>query len=749
MHVALIFYLIFHFCSFWCSDKGKSVVVNKMPHQGPLSPFHQQHTSTAGVESASVSSENFNVHFYRCEWQINPEIRFIRGKVTAYFSVNTSASSIIFDLSAALTIDSVVYHHQNIRYEKIASDGLSINLPSQLSAGQRDSVSICYHGEPRQPGSGAFTKTMHNGIPIVSTLSEPYGAREWWPCKDGLKDKADSVDIIITTPLIYTASTNGVKTKEIIAGNNVTSYWEHRYPIASYLIAIAVTNYLVLVDSVQLGNTHMPVIDYIFPESLNEFRSLVPHTKYALKLFSSLFGEYPFVKEKYGHTQFTRGGGMEHQTNTFISRANGSLMAHELAHQWFGNKITCGTWRDVWLNEGFATYLQALYDESLSPGYLARSRKTLGDLVTSKPDGSVWVNDTTSDARIFDSRLTYSKASYLVHMLRWKIGDSAFFRGCRRYLNDPRFAYNFATTRELQQILEQESGKNLSSFFLKWFTGEGYPSYSIQWAQDSLNLAYVTINQTTSHPSVSFYDMPVPVQFTSAGRDTLIVFDNTRNGESFIADIGFKADIAITDPSHNILSKSNITSKTDCSTISKDEKLPFFRIEWMQNANLWVNLKVKQINPNADSVAAKIPFYLRFSGNGSDTTIMVRNIRNESQSLILLNFRADRLQFTSPSCLFNNAYQVEKLETALNRNLVSIFPNPAADKITVSVKNPDDKTLFIELFNSSGQALYKVNMQTDGADKRIDIPLAEFPTGVYMMTVKSGRTLLMTKKILK
>ena len=166
---------------------------------------------------------------------------------------------------------------------------------------------------------------------------------------------------------------------------------------------------------------------------------------------------------------------MEHQTNSFIVSPNENLMAHELAHQWFGDKITCGSWQDIWLNEGFATYLSYFYFEKGDPAGHLNRLKNLSNAITSVPGGSVWVEDTTNVGRIFSSRLSYNKGAYLVHMLRWVLGDTSFFRGVRQYMNDPKLAYGFAITEDLKRNLEQVSGKDLTEFFNDWFKGQGHP----------------------------------------------------------------------------------------------------------------------------------------------------------------------------------------------------------------------------------------------------------------------------------
>jgi aminopeptidase N len=299
-----------------------------------------------------------------------------------------------------------------------------------------------------------------------------------------------------------------------------------------------------------------------YPESYASFVSAENNTtKRALKIFSTLFGEYPFSNERYGHTQFGVGGGMEHQTNSFVGSTNHSLIAHELGHQWFGDKVTCGSWSDIWLNEGFATYCQALYTEVMFPAAHIPGLQNIITIVTNIPDGSVYVYDTTSVSRIFSSRLSYYKGFYVAYMLRGILGDSVFYRALRRYLDDPVVKYGYARTTDLQRNLELESGKNLSSFFQKWVFGEGFPNYHADWSQNANKWVKVKLTQTTSHSSVSFYDMPVPIRLVGASKDTTIIADHQFSGQEFSINVGFDVDSIIIDPNFWILSRVKTSAK--------------------------------------------------------------------------------------------------------------------------------------------------------------------------------------------
>jgi len=514
-----------------------------------------------GINGPSVGN-NYNVKYYRCEWEVNPSVRYIKGAVTIYFTMISPASSIQVDLMNPLVTDSVKQRGALLTKQHL-SNVLTVTLPATLNAGITDSVTIYYQGVPPNNGFGSFETTTHAGIPVMWSLSEPYGSRDWWPCKNGLDDKADSIDIWVTCPVAYRAAANGMLQSEtlISGGTKRLAWWKHRYPIAAYLVCFSVTNFSVFNNSVQLGAVNMPMLTYCYPESMASFQGGTQNVLDALQLFHDQFGEYPFIKEKYGHVQFLWGGGMEHQTNSFVVSINEGLIVHELAHQWFGDKVTCGSWEDIWLNEGFATHLTSFYMERKYPANTIANRKNEISDITASPGGSVWVDDTTSVGRIFSWRLSYLKGSHLVYMLRWKLGDSAFFKGIRNYQKDPALAYGFAKTTDLQRNLEQASGQNLTEFFKDWFKGQGYPSYNVQWSQIGSNHVKVKMSQVTSHVSVDFFEMPVALKFKNATQEKTIVLDNTAQGETFIRNIGFVADTVFVDPEYWLITKNNTTQK--------------------------------------------------------------------------------------------------------------------------------------------------------------------------------------------
>lgn len=537
--------------------------------QTVLDVFHEtvkaeqeQHASLANFRSSPFAND-YDIVYQRLELSIDPALDTIWGLVTTHFEPKIPFFEMLWlDLSDSLSVDSIQWNGTTVPFYRPGDNYLQVAFPSFLPIDTADAVTIFYHGSPPQSGFGSFvTSTQPDSTPVLWTLSEPYGARDWWPCKQDLSDKIDSLDVLVTTRSNYRAASNGVLVSEMSLGMNTTYHWKHRYPIPTYLVAIAVTEYTVLSANVNLSQGNLNILHYVFPDDSATAASDVQVLEGQLQLYDSLFGPYPFMAEKYGHAQFGWGGGMEHQTMSFMGNFSEGLIAHELAHQWFGNKVTCGSWEDIWLNEGFATYLTGLNYFYLRPDSTDWEVWLTGQMehVTSQPDGSVFVDDTTSVGRIFDGRLSYSKGAMVLHMLRWQLGDSAFYAGIRNYLADTTLAFCFARTPELVSHLESASGQDLTEFFNDWYTGQGYPTYNLHWFPEDDGL-HITLDQQQSHNSVSFFEMPVMLSIFGQNQDTTVIVDHTTSGQEFVFDIHYDVIAIEVDPENWIISANNTSS---------------------------------------------------------------------------------------------------------------------------------------------------------------------------------------------
>ena len=515
---------------------------------------------------ANPNTSNYDITYHKLEFTVNPAVAAITGKVTTTFTALDNLTTVTFDLDDNMKVTSVSENGNALSFSQNSNDELVITLQNTLNQGNATSVTIDYNGNPTSNGFGSFEVNTHGtaNTPVLWTLSEPYGALGWWPCKQDLNDKIDSIDVYITAPNKYTSVSNGLEQGTTTTLGSKTTHFKHQYPIPAYLIAIAVTNYETYSHQVSYNENNFPIVNYVYPESLTSAKRSTVITVDIMEHFIDLFGDYPYKNEKYGHAQFGWGGGMEHTTVSFMGNFDRGLIAHELAHQWFGDKVTCGSWKDIWLNEGFATYLSGLTIEHLDGDAAFKNwRNSTINSVTSSTSGAVYLSDvdTTSVSRIFNSRLTYNKGAMVLHMLRKKLGDTNFFKGVKNYITDPNLAYGYAKTLDLITHLEASSNLDLKEFFNDWVYNQGYPTYNIEWHQPTTNTISIQLNQTQSHRSVSFFEANVPVRLNGTNGEVLdIVLNNLTNGEIFIENVSFAVSSINFDPESDLISKNNTTT---------------------------------------------------------------------------------------------------------------------------------------------------------------------------------------------
>ncbi|NUN70204.1 MAG: T9SS type A sorting domain-containing protein [Bacteroidetes bacterium] len=497
------------------------------PHAKEPEKRLQHHRQTAPATSAS---HWFDAQYYRLELSIHLDPNYLRGAVTVRgICTAPSSAALTLDLSGAMTIDSVVVDGASAFFIQ-RSSSFDVTLSRPYVTGESITALIYYKGTPVPSGFGSFSFSQHNGTPWIFSLSEPYGSMDWWPCRNTPSDKADSADILITCDSAFKAGSQGVLVSAADAGGGRRQYhWKTRYPIAPYLISVAVTNYTQFSDWFRYGpSDSLEILNYVLPEHEAEARPVLAKTVDMLRIFTPLFGPYPFLREKYGHAEFT-GGGMEHQTMTSLGVYDEEIVAHELAHQWFGDMITCRSWSDLWLNEGFAEYSTGLYLERMYG--TARLRQYMAPLMASAAaaSGVLGRPDTTRPGALFNFALMYAKGAAVLQMLRHVTGDSLFFRILRTYAGHPPLMYATATTQDFRDICEQVTGTDLGYFFRQWVYGSGVPTYVLsgEWKENgALSAQRVTIRQLGERTDPPVFRMPLPVRFRGTGMDTVITLLN-------------------------------------------------------------------------------------------------------------------------------------------------------------------------------------------------------------------------------
>ena len=525
-------------------------------------PIHMYDARAISAASRAYPGDaSYDVKYYKIDLTIDADHSRISGSTTIGATANYEGlSSCFFDLSSALKIDSIFSGQSQLSYMHV-NDTIHVNLDHAYSKNERFAVLVYYHGNPASTGFGSFTFGTHNGDRAVYTLSEPYGAKDWFPGKDTPGDKADSADIFITASNFFKVASNGSLMSEVdLPGNMRKTHWHVSYPISQYLLMIAMTNYTVYnLYWKYSASDSMLFTNYVYPETFTGAKSVIDETPEMLTIFSRLFGLYPFVKEKYGHAQFGWGGGMEHQTCTSLGGFSEDLVSHELGHQWFGDRVTCKDWHNIWLNEGFATYCQGLFREG-KYGKAALVSYINGQMVSAKEAiGSVYATDISGTSSIFNYNRSYAKGCIVLHMLRNVVGDSTFFSILRTYLTKPGLSYNVATTEDFRAVAEQVYDSSLKYFFDEWIYGSGYPVYStvltLTQTDQGKTRADVLLSQVQQIGG--FFTMPVDLEFSDGIHDTVITVMNTTPDQQFSYVLNFKPGAVTVDANNKILRDVN------------------------------------------------------------------------------------------------------------------------------------------------------------------------------------------------
>jgi aminopeptidase N len=506
--------------------------------------------------------DRYDIKFYKIDLEVTDTSTYLEGSCSILVQVlDNPVSELVFDLLSALTVDSVMVNGTFAEFTH-TNNQLIVVSASEIGIQQKVLVTVFYSGLGIQDKwiSGIYnTRQDVWNKRITWTLSEPFAALNWFPCKQVLADKADSAYIFLTTDRSLKAGSNGRLENTVkLSGNRVRYEWKTRYPIAYYLISYAVSDYYDYSFYVKLPgrDDSLLVQNYIYDTLpyLEQNKSDIDQTSKMISLYSGLFGIYPFASEKYGHCVAPLGGGMEHQTMTTLANFSFLLVAHELAHQWFGDYVTCGSWQDIWVNEGFASYAEYIACQYLQSQINADLwMADAHTYVKSETGGSVYVPDAyaTNEERIFDYRLSYKKGAAIMHMIRGELqNDSLFFSILKDYL--VRYKNDVAKGGDFKKVLEEKSGRDFTVFFNQWYYGEGYPSITVKWKheQDTLYL-YAFLTASTAVTPV--FDLRTGYKITSYYGDTIIYRRHQANYDEWKLYLPGKIENISVDPEKYLL----------------------------------------------------------------------------------------------------------------------------------------------------------------------------------------------------
>ena len=477
-------------------------------------------------------SSKYDIKSYLLDLKMSHENTIISGFASIYASSTQDSLSIFYiELNPELKISKIFVNNTRCtftRYDK----WLRVKFPFFILIDSLFSCSIHYSGEVSKITSmGGFKSEymVSSQKHVTYTLSEPFGSYLWFPCKQELTDKADSTFMHITTKEGVKVVSNGLLKK--VTRNNAKHEerfeWESHSPTAYYVISVALSEYNEYhyyikneanTDSILFQNYYFNSDD-----SFKQTKEDIDETVKIMHLYEKLLFDYPFKKEKYGHCIAPIGGGMENQTITMVNSFSFGLIAHELAHSWFGNMVTCSTWKDIWVNEGLTSYFEYLAYEFFKP---EAAETWLDGAITqgySEVNGTVVIPDDEleNERRIFNYNLTYRKGAYVVHQFRQKLNnDSLFFEVLRTFLQ--RFAYSNASVQDFKKVAEEKTGISLDAFFNSWYYGFGMPKVHIFWKNEN-NILSLNLSQDGNSPQTPVFDVTYEIKVIfEDGADTIL-----------------------------------------------------------------------------------------------------------------------------------------------------------------------------------------------------------------------------------
>lgn len=480
----------------------------------------------------------YDVQWYDCSWTVSMSDSILEA-ATVWMgakSLNSTLATAVLDFDnngGQLAIDSVDGGPgtPSLPYT-VGSGRLRVTLPAPVPAGNEFRARVTYHGRPNPSNifSPPYLLDTHgaSNTPVLFTFSEPYGARQWWPCKDLPDDKAVTTTQRISVPATgnWKVVSNGKLESVTDAGSKKVWTWVNSHPISTYLLSVCVSDYLAVSSTYvsRDGLTTMPISHYIFPENSPTEGNAAVGTLAVMNFFADTFGEYPFLNEKYWTASHTDGAGMEHQTCT--SMPGGDVQdgrqrrnVHELSHHWYGDKITCRSMDHLWLNEGFATMAEALWVEYTSG--VAAYHTYVNSWVTQGVSTSTPLVGSSADS--FSGSVVYRKGGWVLHMLRHVVGDAKFFAILRTWAASPAFSYGTAVSADFQAVAESVSGQNLSQFFSQWLyrpnggtEPAGQPRYNYSGSAAKSG-GTTTLNvQIVQSQSGTPYVMPIDIEMIDA-----------------------------------------------------------------------------------------------------------------------------------------------------------------------------------------------------------------------------------------
>ncbi len=702
-----------------------------------------------------ASMDKYDVKYLKLDISAEPGSRNISGTALTIAKVTAPLDSFITELRDNMTVDSVFINGVKKTFTR-SGDHVFVSLSPVLPVGNTVEALFYYRGTANS--IGVFAGTVgSNGLNYTATLSESYQAREWFPAKQLLKDKIDSADIWITTSAVNKAGSNGLlQGVDVLPSGKVRYRWKTRYPMNYYMPSISVGNYMEYLNYAKplaMSPDSILIQHYLVDNAtyFNSVKANLDKTPPFIEKLSELYGLYPFSSEKYGHAHASIGGGMEHQTMSTMNSFGSTLIAHELAHQWWGDNVTCARWNDIWLNEGFASYSEYLLVENLpllfpttnAPAYM----QSVHNNVMSSGTGSVYVPEASlfDEGRIFSGRLSYNKGSAILHTLRFEMqNDNLFFQTLQNFQD--QFRDSVATAEDFKQVAEATSGKNFGNYFNQWYYGEGYPTFNITYFRPNSDSLLLLVNETVSAPAVTpFFSGLLQLTITSEAGDTTVLINLAANNQVFKFKTAKVPTGIIVDPNNWILNQTGTitngivvpvtfknleaTAGNNCSynirwETEQDRDVSGYEVEYSADGTRFTTAGTVAVNNT------KQYLFTYADASGKQLYFRIKTIDQSGQ----LSY--SRIVSTDPVC--NTQFSM------------SVYPNPVESQLTLNVRQATTGKVTVRLLNAAGQIIRKeIKTVVAGENKIIWSNMNTYPAATYLVQVENEAGRILSKKFVK
>ncbi len=723
---------------------------NKYAHRWQQNVTNQQQVAYYQYPSMN----KYNVSYLKLDISAETNSRVIAGSALTTAKTVNVLDSFITELKSNMTVDSVFINGVKKTFS-VGSDHIFVPLSPAIPAGSSISALIYYRGTANSTGIFAGTSS---GLNYTATLSESYQAREWFPVKQQLQDKFDSVAIWVTTSNVNKVGSNGLlQGIDPMPNNKVRYRWKSNNKMNYYMPSIAVGNYMEYLNYAKpaaMAPDSIMIQHYIYDNTtyFNTNKANLDKTPAFIEKFSELYGLYPFKNEKYGHTQASIGGGMEHQTMSTMVSFGSTLIAHELGHQWWGDNVTCAKWNDIWLNEGFATYSEQLLIEKLPSLFsttAAANMLSLHSSVMSVANGSVYLPDASvyDENRIFSSRLSYNKGGAIIHTLRFEMqSDSLFFKTLQNF--QTQFKDSVATGEDFKTVAQNTSGKNLNDFFTQWYYGEGYPTYNITYYKPTADSIYLVVNETVSAPIVTpFFKGLLELTIQSAQGDTTILVNVAYNNQGFKVKCLKNPTGIVVDPNNWIINKTG--------TITNGVVVPVVLKNFTGVANDNCNVSL-QWNVEQESFIDAYQIESSTDGKNFNAIGTTRALGwNTNQYNYLYTGLATskmyfRLKLLHKDHSFSYSNIISLLSPCAGHLTLNLSPVPVQQILQIKIEEPSQTMATIQLLNTYGQILHqeRVNLQM-GSQSIVWSKMDRYPAGNYIIRIQNEDGSSLSKKFIK